>query len=110
MFAQSIFVAAVAAVAVASPLAARTDSYECSTGPVKCCNNMESHQSAKADLIASLLSLDLGGITGQLSLQCSPVASLLGGGPKCSGQTVCCKDTKFNGLVNIGCTPINIGL
>ncbi|KAG9227142.1 hypothetical protein CCMSSC00406_0004319 [Pleurotus cornucopiae] len=46
----------------------------------------------------------------KLGLQCSPVANLIGGGPKCSGQTVCCENIKFKGLVNIGCTPINIGL
>ncbi|KAF9495959.1 fungal hydrophobin [Pleurotus eryngii] len=109
MFAQSIFVAAIAAVAAASPLAARTD-YKCNTGPVQCCNELKSHESSEANIVASLLKLDFGGVTGDFSLQCSPVGSLVGGGPKCSGQTVCCENTKFNGLVNIGCTPINIGL
>ncbi|KAF4562644.1 hypothetical protein EYR40_009872 [Pleurotus pulmonarius] len=108
MFAQSIFVAAIAAVAAASPLAARTDS-KCNTGPVQCCNSMKSKDSSEGKLVASLLHLDIGGVTGELGLQCSPVASLLGGS-KCSGQTVCCDNTKFNGLVNVGCTPINIGL
>ncbi|KDQ26260.1 putative class I hydrophobin superfamily [Pleurotus ostreatus PC15] len=108
MFAQSIFVAAIAAVATASPLAARTD-YKCNTGPVQCCNTMKSHESSEGNLVASLLKLDISGITGELGLQCSPVANLIGGGPN-SGQTVCCENTKFNGLVNIGCTPINIGL
>ncbi len=81
MFAQSIFVAAVAAVAAASPLAARTDS-RCNTGPVQCCNSMKSYDSYEGNLVASMLSLDIGGVTGKLGLQCSPVASLIGGGPK----------------------------
>lgn len=121
MFAQSIFVAAIAAVAVASPLAARTD-YQCNTGPVQCCNQMKSHQSSEANIVASLLKLDLGAITGELSLQCSPIGSLVGGGAKwsvplrkivnillmlfacfSSGQTVCCKDTKYSKLTSFPC-------
>lgn len=81
MFAQSIFIAAIAAVAAASPLSARSD-YSCNTGPVQCCNTMKSHESYEGGLVTSLLKLDIGAITGELGFQCSPIANLIGGGPK----------------------------
>ncbi|KAF7437391.1 hypothetical protein PC9H_004230 [Pleurotus ostreatus] len=109
MFAQSFIITALAALAVASPLQVRT-SDKCNTGTVHCCNSMKKSDSADISKIASLLQLDVKGVVGDVGLQCSPLVSLVGGGSKCSGQTVCCDQTKFNGLVNIGCSPINVGL
>ncbi|KAF9491628.1 hydrophobin 3 [Pleurotus eryngii] len=109
MFAQTFIITALAAFAVAGPLQARTGDNKCNTGTVQCCNHVEKSDSAKVSKIASLLQLDIKGIVGEVGLQCSPVVSLVGGGPN-SGQTVCCDQTKFNGAVNLGCSPINVGL
>ncbi|KAG9226669.1 hypothetical protein CCMSSC00406_0006106 [Pleurotus cornucopiae] len=81
----------------------------CSTGEVKCCNDLKKKEDPAVGLILGLLGIVLGPIVGLIGLHCSdPILGL--GGPKCSSQTVCCTNNKFNGLINIGCSPINIGL
>ncbi|KAF4565458.1 hypothetical protein EYR40_002466 [Pleurotus pulmonarius] len=92
--ASLFFTAAVVIAAVgAAPTSATTEptAGECNTGPIQCCDNV------------------FGGITGLVGFGCSPILSIAGG-PKCNTQTVCCTGNTFNGLFNIGCTPINLNL
>ncbi|EGO01149.1 hypothetical protein SERLA73DRAFT_179238 [Serpula lacrymans var. lacrymans S7.3] len=84
---------------------------QCNTGPVQCCDKV---QSANEGIVPELLSLlGLEGISDdtQVGLTCSPLSGVgVGGGSKCSQQPVCCSNNSFNGLINIGCSPININL
>ncbi|KAF7440121.1 hypothetical protein PC9H_000465 [Pleurotus ostreatus] len=82
-------------------------SHGCSTGPVQCCNDLVDRSNHTVGILIGLLGIVLGPVTGLFGLGCSP---LLGGGAKCQSQTVCCSDNKFSGIINIGCSPINIGL
>ncbi|EEB92853.1 hypothetical protein MPER_08575 [Moniliophthora perniciosa FA553] len=50
------------------------------------------------------------GVTGQVGVTCSPISILALGGNSCNAQTVCCENNNFNGIVALGCTPINVGL
>ena len=64
-----------------------------------------------------------------LGLSCTPITVIgVGSGANCAQQTVCCQNTQFvsrpyaaevelspdvfakNGLVNVGCTNVNLGL
>ncbi|KAF4585058.1 NADH:ubiquinone oxidoreductase [Pleurotus pulmonarius] len=108
MFFQTTIIAALASLAVATPLALRTDS-RCNTESVKCCNRSEDAETFKKSALAALIPIEIGDITGKVYSQCSPIVGLIGGS-SCSAQTVCCENAKFNGLVNIGCTPINVAL
>ncbi|KAL1716387.1 fungal hydrophobin-domain-containing protein [Schizophyllum commune] len=103
------------AMATAVPRDAETGSPpKCSSGPVWCCNEVDkstaiSKNSAK---YFNLLHLSLLNVKGPLiGTQCSPLSVIgVGGGTHCSTQTVCCNDVHQSGLVNVGCTPINVGL
>ncbi|KAK0184041.1 hydrophobin-251 [Armillaria mellea] len=64
------------------------------TGTAQCC---ESTQSVSSRHLYS-------GVT------CSPISVIGVGGTQCNNQVVCCDDNNFNGLIALGCTPINIGL
>ncbi|KAL4255119.1 Hydrophobin [Pleurotus pulmonarius] len=109
MFFQTTVVAALAALAAATPLAVRTDS-KCNTGTVHCCNTVSKESSYEKSKVAGLLALGaLKGIAGEIYSDCSPLVTILGAS-SCSAQTVCCDNNKFNGLVNVGCTPINVAL
>ncbi|KAK0469244.1 hydrophobin [Desarmillaria tabescens] len=84
---------------------------QCSTGPVQCCDSVQSSKSG--GLVATLLGLlgiNLGSADVPVGLTCSPLSVIGIGGNSCSAQTVCCENNSFNGLIAIGCTPINIGL
>ncbi|KAJ2913194.1 hypothetical protein MD484_g7220, partial [Candolleomyces efflorescens] len=105
-FKVAAILATLAAVVSATP----TRRAECSTGPIQCCNSV---QKAGAPGIASLLGLlgvVLQDVNIPVGLTCSPISIIGLPGNSCSAQTVCCENNTFNGLIAIGCTPININL
>ncbi|KAG6833259.1 hypothetical protein H0H87_009434 [Tephrocybe sp. NHM501043] len=81
----------------------------CSTGPVQCCNSVTTASSPVASLLTGLLGIVVGGDVA-VGLTCSPLSVIGVGGSSCNAQTVCCENNNFNGLIAIGCTPININL
>ncbi|EAU90194.1 hypothetical protein CC1G_05732 [Coprinopsis cinerea okayama7 len=113
MFNKSVLaltVATLATLVAANPVANAQGS--CNTGDIQCCQKLYPSQSSEASILGSLLGIDLGSVLGDIGSGCSPVTALLGigGGTKCTAAPVCCSHNTFNGLINIGCTPINIGL
>ncbi|PPQ68078.1 hypothetical protein CVT24_002942 [Panaeolus cyanescens] len=106
----AIFTAATMAVFVAAAPAPQDGiNNSCNTGPVQCCNQLfESEDESYAGLL-SLLGVVAGPITAQVGLECSPISAIgLGSGASCTTQPVCCSGNKFNGLVNVGCSPVNL--
>ncbi|KIM37597.1 hypothetical protein M413DRAFT_258079 [Hebeloma cylindrosporum] len=102
-------VATMAIFAAAAPAPSIENS--CNTGPVQCCNQLMKSDSAQANLLTSLLGLALGPVTGQVGVQCSPLSVIgLGKGASCSSQPVCCSNNSFNGLIAVGCSPINVNV
>ncbi|KAI0720858.1 fungal hydrophobin-domain-containing protein [Fomitopsis betulina] len=81
---------------------------QCNTGPVVCCNSVESPGglSSSTKGILGLLGISVGDILDDVGLGCSSLV----GGASCSANTLCCENNNFNGLINIGCVPINISL
>ncbi|KAG6328628.1 hypothetical protein ID866_10461 [Astraeus odoratus] len=103
MFARVFAVASLAALAIANPLSARQ---QCQNGSIQCCNTVpQSFQYLSAygkhnvaDVIAML--------SATADVSCSPIGVLSGN--SCTQQTVCCNDTEFNGVVNVGCSNISL--
>ncbi|KDR80230.1 hypothetical protein GALMADRAFT_153891 [Galerina marginata CBS 339.88] len=85
-------------------------SNQCNTGTISCCNSVGSASSLGLTGILGLLGIVLDPITAILGLDCSPISVIGVAGNSCSAQPVCCTGNQFNGLINIGCTPININL
>ncbi|TRM67063.1 fungal hydrophobin-domain-containing protein [Schizophyllum amplum] len=80
----------------------------CSTGPVQCCNKVVKASNPAAGLLLGLLGIVLGDLNTLVGLTCSPISVIGAGGNSCSAQTVCCENNSFNGLINIGCSPISL--
>ncbi|KAJ3571621.1 hypothetical protein NP233_g3647 [Leucocoprinus birnbaumii] len=100
----------------------------CSTGTQTCCNTLQSadRQGFENDVasainkqsgLGGLLSGLLGALTVadvlsnpdvQAGLSCVPVNVLGIGGNKCTQQVACCSGNTFNGLVNVGCSPLSV--
>ncbi|GLB42285.1 putative hydrophobin [Lyophyllum shimeji] len=95
-------------VAGANALALPRTEGQCNTGPNACCNSVQDAKSEHAGLLAGLIGLDLSNVTGQVGLGCSPISAVGLGGNSCTQQPVCCSGNNFNGLVVVGCTPINV--
>ncbi|KAF8204755.1 hydrophobin-315 [Pholiota molesta] len=102
---------ALATLAAANPL--RRDSSpsnQCNTGSLQCCNSVQSATSPSIATLLGLLGVVVQGITGQVGVTCSPITVIGASGTSCSEQPVCCTDNSFNGVVALGCTPINLNL
>ncbi|KAF6756239.1 hydrophobin-315 [Ephemerocybe angulata] len=106
---------ALASVAVAVPtggpiLPPPIPASQCNTGPVQCCNSVQDAKDPSLTSIFALLGLNVGDITGLVGATCSPISVIGVPGNSCSAQPVCCTNNTFNGIIAIGCTPVNINL
>ncbi|KAF9473858.1 hydrophobin [Pholiota conissans] len=83
----------------------------CNTGEVQCCNSLTESSAPGVSALLSLVGVDVGSITGQVGVKCSPITVIgTGSGSSCTAQPVCCENNSFNGVVALGCSPINAGL
>lgn len=97
--------------AVASLVAFALADGQCNTGSIQCCEGSTTVQNYNdASGILGLIPI-VADVTALVGLNCSPI-SVVGTGAGCEAnqEPLCCSNNKYNGLVNIGCTPINIGL
>ncbi|KAF8969406.1 fungal hydrophobin-domain-containing protein [Flammula alnicola] len=105
---------ALATVALATTLAAATltrrQSDQCNTGSIQCCNSVQSASTPSVATLLGLLGIAAQGVTGLVGVTCSPITGVGVSGTSCSAQPVCCTNDSFNGVVALGCTPINIAL
>ncbi|KAG6379942.1 fungal hydrophobin [Boletus reticuloceps] len=80
----------------------------CNVGATaSCCESVQSAGTPQvSDLLALLNVLPLLG-NDQVGFSCT---SLTGAGStvKCGSNPVCCNQTQFNGLINVGCSPIDL--
>ncbi|KAF8953919.1 fungal hydrophobin-domain-containing protein [Flammula alnicola] len=112
--ASSLFVLALPVIATASVLP-RNDptsgpSNQCNTGSIQCCNSTQTSTAGPLGLLLGLLGIVVGDVTGLIGVTCSPITAIGVAGNSCSAQPVCCTNNSFNGIVALGCTPININL
>ncbi|KAF9026846.1 hydrophobin-domain-containing protein [Hymenopellis radicata] len=81
---------------------------QCNTGPVQCCNSVETtskHPSSVLEIILGLLGIPLPAVGTLVGLNCSPISGLGLGGGRCSSHPVCCENNSHGGLISIGCIP-----
>ncbi|KIJ46686.1 hypothetical protein M422DRAFT_84046, partial [Sphaerobolus stellatus SS14] len=83
---------------------------QCNTGDAQCCNSVGAANSLPgASTILSLLGIVLQDVTADVALGCTPISVIgVGSGANCAQQPVCCTNNQFNGLINIGCSPISL--
>ncbi|KAI0826594.1 fungal hydrophobin-domain-containing protein [Trametes gibbosa] len=92
-------------VTVTAPAAAPTGS-TCSTGPIQCCNSVQSASDPVSSLLLGLLGIVVDGLDVLLGLDCSPISVIGVGGGNCNANVVCCQNNNVGGLISIGCVPI----
>ncbi|KIM64865.1 hypothetical protein SCLCIDRAFT_1212962 [Scleroderma citrinum Foug A] len=109
MFARVFAVASLAALAVANPLAVRGGESKCNNGQIQCCQQTQQASSFLSGFNNNVLASVAASVEGLVGVQCSPI-SVIGGGAACQAnqQAVCCEGNTFNGLVNLGCSNVNL--
>ncbi|KJA29738.1 hypothetical protein HYPSUDRAFT_31724 [Hypholoma sublateritium FD-334 SS-4] len=85
-------------------------SNQCNTGSLQCCSSVQQADSPAAATELGLLGVVVQDVTALVGLTCTPVTIIGVSGTSCSAQPVCCTDNSFNGVIALGCTPININL
>ncbi|KAF9012659.1 hydrophobin, partial [Cyathus striatus] len=81
---------------------------QCNTGSLQCCNSTQAASDPVTNELLGLLGIVLGPITGLIGFNCSPLTVAGVGGNSCTVQPVCCTSNQFNGLLAVGCNPINL--
>ncbi|KAH8109101.1 hydrophobin, partial [Phellopilus nigrolimitatus] len=82
----------------------------CDTGSLQCCQSVQSAGSPSAANLLGLLGVVAQGVDVPVGITCSPISVIGVGGDSCTADPVCCENNTFNGVVALGCTPINVGL
>ncbi|KAF5325911.1 hypothetical protein D9611_000563 [Ephemerocybe angulata] len=121
---------ALASVAIAIPTEpAPIPASQCNTGPIQCCNSLQAANVPAVSTLLGLLGIVVQPITALVGLTCSPISVIALPGNSwsvssssevtrvqythyvnSSAQPVCCTNNSFNGIVALGCTPVNINL
>ncbi|THU75243.1 fungal hydrophobin [Dendrothele bispora CBS 962.96] len=83
---------------------------QCNTGPIQCCNSVQQASSPAATELCGLLGIVVQGADVLVGVTCNPISVIGIGGNSCNAQPVCCENNDFNGVVAIGCVPVNINL
>ncbi|KDQ62712.1 hypothetical protein JAAARDRAFT_122449 [Jaapia argillacea MUCL 33604] len=97
-----------AILAVATPTPNEPAS-SCTTGPIQCCDTVESASSPAAASLIKSLGIVLQDVTAEVGLTCSPITVVgVGSGSACSASPVCCTDNSWGGLISIGCVPVTL--
>ncbi|KAJ3476106.1 hypothetical protein NLI96_g11393 [Meripilus lineatus] len=109
MFARVAAFSAVALFATsvaATPAAMAAGS--CNTGPIQCCNQVQSANSG--GIITAILNLlnVVVDANAQIGFDCSPINVIGVGQSQCSASPVCCDNNNVGGLISIGCLPVKL--
>ncbi|KAG2144119.1 fungal hydrophobin-domain-containing protein [Suillus bovinus] len=111
MFIRLLSTISLCLLAIANPLAHRDTSGQCNTGNIQCCQRTQTVDEYNKNATAhGAIPIDAD-ILGHVGLYCSPISVIgAGAGATCSQEPLCCSDNQYYGLINIGCTPININI
>ncbi|KAF8519124.1 hypothetical protein BU17DRAFT_90315 [Hysterangium stoloniferum] len=102
MFAKSIVALGFFSIlAVAAP---NPPESQCDTGAPQCCTAVGAASDSAVIAALGVLSGLLNGITGIVGIGCLDIVA----GVNCAQQPVCCTGNEFNGLINIGCSPVSL--
>ncbi|KAF5362899.1 hypothetical protein D9758_007102 [Tetrapyrgos nigripes] len=112
-FTRLASIAALATLAVATPTLDRRNkpASQCTTGPIQCCETVETVNLAERIIvllgITSPILLDPTVLVG---LTCTDIDVVGAGGESCSATPACCQDHSFNGIIALGCVPVDLNL
>ncbi|KJA23545.1 hypothetical protein HYPSUDRAFT_100350, partial [Hypholoma sublateritium FD-334 SS-4] len=96
--------------AAATPIGANNPAPvdQCDTDAAQCCASTQEADTTSTAAFLGLLGIVAQGLTGLVGVTCSPITAIGASGTSCSQQPVCCTNDSFNGVVALGCTPLNL--
>ncbi|KAJ8589504.1 hydrophobin [Rhizopogon salebrosus TDB-379] len=109
MFVRLLSITSFVILAIATPQPHARGLNECNTGNIGCCGRTETVE--QYNEIAGLLGLTpiVGNVIGDVGIDCTPITVVgLSQGATCAQEPVCCSSEKYNGVINVGCSPLNL--
>ncbi|KAL5480793.1 SC3_3 [Sanghuangporus weigelae] len=97
-------------VTVTATATATEPASQCNTGQIQCCNTVQSADTPAVSTLLGLLGIVLEDLDVLVGLTCDPISVIGVGSSGCDVHPVCCENNDFNGLISIGCVPVNIEL
>ncbi|RDW56674.1 hypothetical protein BP6252_14060 [Coleophoma cylindrospora] len=94
--------------AAPSPQLSLTSRSQCSSGIAVCCSSIVAATDQAVGAITAILGVLLPSTDINVGLSCSPITVVGTGSSDCAGQPACCGNDNFNGLMSIGCIPIQL--
>ncbi|KAI9570789.1 hydrophobin 2 [Boletus coccyginus] len=95
-------VAALVAVVTAAPNGSGGSVSQCNTSDQYCCDSaITQYTSAVSGVLGVLNGLNLAG-----DITCSPISVIGFPSSGCAQNPVCCTSNNFNGVANVGCSPL----
>ncbi|RPD65521.1 fungal hydrophobin [Lentinus tigrinus ALCF2SS1-7] len=80
---------------------------DCTTGPIQCCEGIQSANTVPGKVMLGLLGIILKDLDVFLGLNCDPITGVgVGSGNACTAVTVCCENNAVGSLISIGCIPV----
>ncbi|EIW85902.1 fungal hydrophobin, partial [Coniophora puteana RWD-64-598 SS2] len=83
---------------------------QCDTGSLQCCNSVQKASDPSTNALLGLLGIVLDNLDVLVGITCSPIQVLSSDGGSCTAEPVCCENNNFNGLISLGCSPVNLNL
>ncbi|KAF5375918.1 hypothetical protein D9615_008256 [Tricholomella constricta] len=96
--------------AAASVVPRNIPASQCNTGDLQCCQSVQAASSDPVSLLLGLLGVVLDDLNVLVGVTCTPISVVGVGGDSCTAQPVCCDNNNFNGVIAIGCIPVNLNL
>ncbi|KAK0240766.1 hydrophobin-251 [Armillaria nabsnona] len=106
---STLTVAALVAYAAAATTTTVTGG-KCNTGSLQCCKSVQDPSSSAVQSALGALNIPIGIVTANVGLTCDPITVVGLGTTQCANQPACCDNNNYNGVVALGCTPVNLGL
>ncbi|KAF5309248.1 hypothetical protein D9619_012775 [Psilocybe cf. subviscida] len=101
---------AVAALAAATGGSGSLSNWQCNAGTILCCQSVGTAYTPSIAPILGLLGIDASDAIPLIGVSCSPISVIGISGNSCFAQPVCCDDNYFNGVIAMGCLPIDLNL
>ncbi|KAI3601253.1 hydrophobin [Moniliophthora roreri] len=99
-------VASLATLAAATTIPASS----CTTGPIQCCNSKELADGPTASVLLGLLGVVVQSLDVLVGIICSPIDVIGLGSAACSAEPLCCTNNNFDGIIAVGCVPVDLDL
>ncbi|KAH7917086.1 fungal hydrophobin, partial [Leucogyrophana mollusca] len=84
---------------------------QCNTGPVQCCDSTTSAITPSLTTLLTSLGISASSVAVPIGLTCTPISVVgVGSGATCNAEPVCCENNNYQGVVALGCSPVNLAL